>query len=142
MAIDTVSMYHPAMKFPLWMKITTTHQNSYDLGNEYEIRIEDAERNRDKGGSGPYNYIHEAVLVGKWQTEVGDIHPIVLGFCGNTQSQKEAIQSIQGSSRGLDSSSKVYVLTFLRKDIAKEMILEGPDIIPNEFGKEEVESDI
>lgn len=140
MAIETVQWYHPKHKLPVYTRITGAGQNSYELGDTYEIRIEDNERASEKGDKPPYNYTHEAILVGEWSVKLSDVPNILLAFDANTDSRKDALKRVVPGSPPYPDDKEMLVLTFLRTDAAKEFVMNGPESIPDDFNKEVTES--
>lgn len=132
--------YHPKHKLPLYTRVTTPQQNSYKVGDEYEIRIEDSERASEKGEKPPYNYTHEAILVGEWSVKLSDVPNILLAFDANTKSRKDALKRIVPGNPPYPDDKNLVILTFLRKDTTKDFVVEGGDSIPDDFNKEMTES--
>lgn len=141
MAIDTVSMYHPGMKFPLWLKVSTPKQNDYKEGETYEIRIEDSDRAEEQEGGNTFNYTHEAILVGKWERKLDEVPREVLGYAANADTWGKTKERLFPHVSGVnDLPETVLVLCFLRIDRAMELVMEGPECIPNDFNKEVIEN--
>lgn len=139
MAIETISWYHPKHKLPLYTRVTTPGQNSYSVGDTYEIRIEDTERAEQTGDEPPYNYTHEAILVGEWSVKLSDVPGMLLAFDANTSSREEALDRVVPGSKPYPDDKEMLVLTFLRKDAAQDFVLNEAESIPDEFNKEAVE---
>ena len=127
MPIDTVKYYNPKMKEPVYVKITTPQQNSYDIFKEYEIRIRDEEN----GEEGPYNYIHEAVLIAKTECKWSKLPDILKAYVANTRDVDEALKRIhpRGNDGSFDADDEVVILVFLRKERAKGLIGSDDNIL-------------
>jgi hypothetical protein len=128
MPIDTVKYYNPKMKEPAYVKITTPHQNSYDIFKEYEIRIRDEEN----GEEGPYNYMHEAVLIAKTECEWSKVPDILKAYVANTRDVGEALKRIhpRGSDSSFAAGDEVVILVFLRSQLAKDLLVSGDLLDP------------
>lgn len=140
MAIETVTFYHPGMRHPLWLKVTTPRQNDYTVGKKYEIRVEDKDRASSEGVMSDYNYAHEALLVGKWIEELQDVPQEVLGYASNSDKWSEVKDILfpwADDESGLPD--EVVILCFLRIDKAEELVVDGPESIPGDFNKEAIE---
>lgn len=138
MAIDTVSGYSPKMRLPVYTKITHENQNSYKVGDTYEIRIEDKERENGEKSAGQYNYVHESLLVAKEEIDPDEIHPVLLAFNGHSKMRSEAVERSFPAGE-VDEDKDYLLLVFLRLDKAKEYIESGMEYIPNDFNKEDTE---
>lgn len=139
MPIDTVTDYIPKYALPLYTKITSPEMNDYTVGKEYEIRIDDPDRNEEKGGDGPYNYIHEVLLIGKREATWGELEALTLAFDAHTKRKDEAIDRI-ATSNSIRTDEEVVVLFFLRKDKTKEWIQSDAEVIEPPTTVEEYES--
>lgn len=132
MGIDSTLAYWPSMQLPVYTKITDPKFNNYTLGETYEIRIEDG----DRAEEGPYNYVHDAILIGKWKCKLDEIPDILLALTFYTKSKNEALNNLE------ISGDNVVVLCFMRNDKVKEFIgKEYETIFPDNFSKEDVEDD-
>jgi hypothetical protein len=140
MAIETIEWYHPKHKLPIYTRIVPPEQNSYEVGDTYEIRIEDPKRAEEKGDKRPYNYTHEAILIGVWSLTVSEIPGMLLALDANTSSRQEALNRTVPGSEPYPEDREMAVLTFLRKDAAKEFVLNEEESIPDKFNKEVTES--
>lgn len=138
MAIETENAYYPKHKYPIWPKITTPQMNDYTVGNKYDIRIEDKQRQRENGGAGPYNYAHEAILIHREDTVYGKVPPIIIAFASNTKSATKASKRLCPGEGKFKEDDDVVLLLFARLDVMKDVV-EGEDIIPGDFSKEDVE---
>lgn len=135
MALDTMSGYLEKLGLPLYIKISTQGHNSWEIGKKYDIRIEDPERQEEKGGEGRYVYVHEALLIGVSEAEtVEDIPDIVLAFNSCTRDRDKALEHIKSY---IESEENLYILFLLRLDMAKEFIVDGLDSIPREVDVKE-----
>lgn len=141
MAIDTVSGYFPKMRLPLYSKITSQNQNDYKVGETYEIRVEDKERENGEKSAGSYNYTHESVLVAKQEVTEDSIHPILLAFDGHSKKKSEATDRILPGGEFRDDRDYV-LLVFLRLDKAKEYVGSDMEFIPNDFDREDTEASL
>lgn len=132
MPIDTVRYYNPTMKEPVYVKITTPRQNTYDVFKEYRIRIADEE----DGDEGPYNYIHEAVLISKEECEWNKVPDLLKGYVANTRDPNTALARIhpKGEDGSFDNDDEVVILVFLRKDKAKDLILSDNNVMDPQKG--------
>ena len=140
MGIETVQWYHPKHKLPLYTRVTSPNQNSYECGETYEIRIEDENRATEKGDKPPYNYTHEAILVGEWSVKLSELPAELLAFDTNTTSKREALQRLLSDEPPYPSDKKMVVLTFLRKDKVQEFVKSGAESIPDDFNKRVTET--
>ena len=127
MAIETVKLYYPKMKHPVYARLALPERNDYTVFNEYEIRVPD----QDNGEDGPYNYIHEAVLIAKTVCKWSKVPDILKAYVANTRDADEALERIhpRGSDGSFDADDEVVILVFLRKERAKEMIMSDEKII-------------
>jgi hypothetical protein len=139
MAIETVQQYNPKHKLPVYTHISLPGHNDWSVGDKYDVRIQDKERQKEKGGSGPYNYIHEAVLIAKEQMKYGDVSRIMLGFDAHTTSKSEAEERIFPDIEDMDEDTEVVVLVFMRLDRVKDFVTSGMDVIEPGFDKEQAE---
>lgn len=139
MGIDTLPNYHPLYQYPVYLKIVPPEHNDYTVGDSYDMRIEDNDRQNAEEESGPYNYVHETLLVGIEEYEFGNIPPLMLALLGNSKNRGDALETVGIGEGGYSDDREVLLLTFLRKDAAKELVESGEDIIPSSFGKESVE---
>lgn len=130
MAIDTLSSLHPKFSLPVYTKITYERRNDYEVGNIYEIRVEDT----DRADKPPYNYIHEAILISKRKIDIGDISDILLAFDTLTRSRDEAIDK-------LPDKEDMILLIFLRIDMAKRMVMKGYEGLETEMLKDMMETE-
>lgn len=137
MAIDTFKLYCAKMKHPLYIKITKPEQNDYSLFTHYEIRVPDEEN----GEKGPYNYVHESILVGKQVVEWQEVPDLLKAYSANTRDEDVAMDRIHPAPDGeFSAEQEVVVLTFLRKDKAKELILSDDyDNTPQSIESEELD---
>lgn len=140
MAIMTHSDYLPHHALPIYIKVEPMGFNSYEVGEEYEARYEDSKRAKEKGEDPPFNYAHEAILVGKSEMEFGDINPLILAFCGSSRDYDEAVERVCASDTPYDDDREVKLLTFMRKDKSKEFILNDAEPIDHPFTKEDTEA--
>jgi len=120
MPIHTEEEYHPVMNHPIYVSITLPEQNKYTLWDNYEIRVPDEEN----GDDGPYNYVYDAILVGKSVEEWGEIPDIFKGYVAKSKHRDEIENHIHplGEDGEFDDDDKVAVLTFLRKGATKRFI--------------------
>lgn len=125
MAIDTLRGYVPKLALPLYTRITREHQNDYEVGKKYSMRVDDEQRQQEKGGKGPYNYTHEAILVAKEHMTLDEIPDILLAFEAHTSSRSEAIDWLSPSEGSYDDEEELVVLLFLRLDKAVEWVRSG-----------------
>lgn len=139
MAIDSMKSYYPKLALPVYTKITDPKMNEYEIGEKYDIRIRDSERQEEKGGEGVYNYIHEALLVAKRETTFGELEDILIAFDAHTPSRETAIQRMFPSPEDVDDDKEVILAVFLRLDMVKEFVEDGPDAIHKTFSKEATE---
>lgn len=123
------------MKLPLYTQIDDPRFNTYDVGEVYQIRIEDEERADETDQDGPFNYVHDALLVAKQEMKLGDLPGPLLGFDLNAQSASEAEDRYPPG--GTDDNRDVVLLVYLRLDKAKEFVSQNP---MESLEKTEVES--
>lgn len=133
MPIDTESEYNPRLDHPLYVKITPPNQNDYTLFNEYEVRVPD----EDGGDDGPYNFIFEALLVGKEIVEWSEIPGLLKAYAANTQELEDAVNAIHplGSEGTFAMDDELAVLFFLRKDETKKYITTDTDVLVAQEGE-------
>lgn len=129
MAIETISAYVPKYALPLYTRITFPNHNDYDVGEKYDIRVEDEERQKEKGGKGPYNYTHESLLIAKEEVRFGAVWDILLAFDGHSKSKEEAIERIFPEGQLPDDDTQVVILIFLRLDRVKEWVESDTEVI-------------
>lgn len=131
MALETLRWYHPLSAGAVYIKIGFPKHNSYKVGRDYDMRLADPEETDE----GVYKDAHESVLVGKEEYTVENIPNILLALLSNTRSRQDALQRLGIGDDPLDPSREVYLLTFLRKDKAKEMVVSDIEIIPDKNEK-------
>lgn len=139
MAIDTLRSYGPKLALPLYTRITRERVNDYKVGKKYEMRIEDPERQEEKGGRGPYNYTHPALLVGKEEYLFGEVPDVLLAFDAHTTSRSEAKDWLSPSDPGYEDDTEVVVLFFLRLDETEEWVKGDGERIEAPFTVEDFE---
>lgn len=142
MAIDTFSMYHPKMSLPVYTKVTDPRHNDYQIGNVYEMRIDDEARAKKRNIKGPHNWLHEALLIAKRDCKFGELEDVILAFDAKTKSREEAIERISPDIATWPDDKEVCLLIFLRVDKAKEFVTSEQDIIPMTFRKDDAEQDL
>ena len=132
MPIDTERAYDPRLDHPLYCKIVPDTHNDYTVFSEYEIRIPDEEH----GGEGPYNYVFNAVLVGKELATWAKIPGLLKGYVAKERDAEEALKTIhpEGDAGGFDDDEKLGVLFFLRIDETKKFITSEHDILLAQHG--------
>lgn len=135
MAIDTIEQWHPKLALPLYTKITDPRQNDYTVGQVYEMRILDPDRARDRDQKGPYNYVHEAMLISMTTMDLEQVPDILLGFDQLTRSRSDALDSIT------DNNGEIVMLIFLRLDVAKGIVTDGLETVHKTMSKEATEDD-
>lgn len=139
MAIDTAGEYVPEMNLPVYLKLTPPEQNSYELMKKYDVRIPDAPRQEEKGGSGPYNYIHECILVGKTELEWREVPDVLLAVLGHTVSRSDAVETVCVGEGEYEDDRELLLLSFLRLDRAQEFVQNGEEVIEPPFTVEDYE---
>lgn len=140
MAIETLQAYNPKHTLPIYTKITRDRQNDYRVGDEYEMRVEDPDRAEEKDGRPPFNYTHEAVLVAKEETELGEIPPALMAFDAHTKSRSEAVDRISIGSNKWGKDEEVVLLIFARTDKIQEFVTSEMEVIDPELSKEDYET--
>jgi len=123
MPTDSSREYFPKLKLPLYTQITDPLRNAYDVGEVYEIRIEDPDRAEETDQDGPFNYVHKALLVAKEETTLGEIPGPLFAFDLNVKSPSEVEERYPPGGTGDDR--QVAVLVFLRLDKAKEFVMDN-----------------
>lgn len=120
MPIHTEETYDPVMNHPIYVSITIPEQNKYTLWDGYEIRIPDEEG----GDDGPYNYVYDAILVGKEVAEWGEVPDLLKGYTAKSKFPDEIEQNIHplGEDGEFSDDDEVVVLIFLRKGATKKFI--------------------
>lgn len=133
MPIDTLRDWYPKLQLPLYTRITTPEQNSYEVGGKYDMRVEDRERQEELGGRGPYTYPHEALLVAREEMKLEDIPDELLGFDTHNTSKKEAVREVFPADfyKGAYEREMV-ILIFLRLDATRDWVLGEFDTIDPE----------
>lgn len=144
MPIDELINYWPKTKLPIYTKITDPRYNDFEIANEYEMRIDDAQRVEQKGESGPYNYIHECILIAKEETTLGKLPALLLAFDVHTRNKEEALKRLSPGDEHWTDDTEVVLLVFLRKDIAKKFVMSDMEVLEGmdtttEFTKEDAE---
>ena len=137
--IAELADYSPKHALPIYTKITPEGFNDYTVGDKYDMRIDDSDRQNEKGGEGPYNYVHECLLISKEVMEFGDVPDILIAFDGYSKSREEALERISPGDTPIENDRVIELLVFLRLDKAKEFIEEGHTPIEYPFRKEDVE---
>lgn len=140
MAIDTLKSYVPKLALPLFTRIIPPEHNDYRVGNKYDMRIEDRERQQETGGRGNYYYVNECLLVGKEETTFGELDDLLMAFDAHTKSRGEAERFISPGDKIMDDEREVVVLFFLRTDKAMEWIQSEAETIEPPTSVEEFES--
>ena len=127
MSIDTEKEYDPLLEHPLYVKIIPEEHNTYELWDKYEIRIPDEEGGED----GPYNYVFDAILVGKEIEEWGYIPAILKAYAARTRDAQEALERIHplGEEGSFNGDDELAVLIFLRIDQTKKFITMDNDVL-------------
>ena len=115
MAIETIQDYNQKYQLPVYTEVALPEHNDYELGEKYDIRVEDSERQKEKGGKGPYNYIHESILIAKRRCLFGELEDVTLAFNARTQSRNEAVKDLS-PGEPLEDDREVVLLVFLRLD--------------------------
>lgn len=139
MPIGTVRRYTPKHSLPLYSRVVLRGHNDWTVGEKYDMRVEDPDRQEEKGGRGPYNYTHEALLVGKEEMVFGDVPRILLAFDAHSQKKSECMERTFPSPEKVDGDTEVTVLFLLRLDKTKEFILSDLEVIDPPFKKEDTE---
>ena len=139
MAIDTLKHYHPLHQYPVYLKLVPPRQNAYDVGEKYDMRLEDPERQEEKGGDGAFNYAHEALLVSVEEYKFGDVPNMLIALLGNSKSRTEALGNVCIGDEPYPEDEEVLLLTFLRLDKVKEFVENDKDIIPPQMSKKSIE---
>lgn len=144
MPIDELTKYWPKIKLPVYTKITDPRYNDFTVGDTYEMRIEDSQRVEEHGETGPYNYVHECILIAKEEKKIKDIHPLLLAFDVHTSSRQEALKRLSSDEQSWDDEREVEMLVLLRKDAVKEFVTSDMDVledadVTDEFTKEHAE---
>lgn len=139
MPIDHMNRYYPKLALPLYTKIADPKMNEYNVGEKYDIRLEDRERQHERGGTGPFNYIHEALLIMKEETTWGEIDDIVIAFDSHSVKRSEAEKRLFPHLEKVEDDYGVEFCIFLRLDMVKDFVEEGPGAIHETFSKEAVE---
>lgn len=134
-------MYHPKMSLPVYTKVTDPRYNDYTVGEVYEMRIEDSDRAEHRNISGPYNWLHKALLISKRECKFGELEDVLLAFDAKTKSRSEAVERLSPSDITWPDDKDVCLLVFLRMDTAKEFVTSEQDIIPMTFRKDDAEQD-
>lgn len=146
MPIDELVKYWPKIKLPVYTKITDPKYNDFDVGNEYRMRIEDPERLEEKDESGPYNYIHECILIAKEETQLSELSNLLIAFDAHTRDRDNALYRLGSDNETWGDDKNVVLLVFLRKDAAKEFITSDIEIleaqnVTEDFTKEDAENE-
>jgi len=133
MAIETVRVYHPKMKHPLYARLTVPERNDYTVFNEYEIRVPDEEN----GEEGPYNYVHDVILIAKQTVLWAELPGLLTGYVANTRDTEEAIRRIHplGEDGSFDDDDELVLLVFMRTDATKNYILSDEETLTAQDGK-------
>lgn len=139
MPIDTEEVYTPQMNLPVYLKLVPPEHNDYEPNKKYDIRIPDPERQKEKGGDGPYNYAHECLCVGTQEVTWREVPDALLALLGHTPSRSEAIETVCVGGDEYDKDRDLLLVTFLRLDRTKEFIGSGEEVVEPPFTVEDYE---
>lgn len=132
MPIETMEMYYPKMMLPVYTHITRPGKDTmYEEGEVYHIRVHD----EDEGDADEHNYVHQAVLIGKWETTLGELPDSVLGFNVYSNKRSEALERMGLKDHPKGEGQGLVVLTFLQPEKAHEFVMRGLEVIEGEFTK-------
>lgn len=120
MPIEGITGYYPKMALPLYTRITDPRHNQYDVGDVYDIRVEDEKRAKETGQDGPFNYIHKALLVAKQEMKLGDVPGPVWAFDLHTDDPTKLTDRVPGDTS--DKDRELVILVFLRLDVAEKFV--------------------
>lgn len=156
MGYITYNEYLPTHILPIYIHIEPHPGNElvekWWPGKHHQVRVEDPERQSERGGDGKYNYTHEVLVVGSWVLPWSHISDHVKGFAAYTQSEDEALRyANQHMKHGGKSSRETHkksveehdhkylVSCLLRLDKMKELFTEEYQRIEPPFEKEDEE---
>lgn len=120
MPIETMSGYYPKMALPLYTKITDPKYNTFDVGEVYDMRVEDVRRSKEKEEGAPFNYTHQSLLVAKRELNVGEVEGPLLAFDTHTTDPREAGDRLVPGDTPIDRD--LVLLVFLRLDMAEKFV--------------------
>lgn len=138
MVIETVRDWNQKLQLPVYTRISTPKQNDYTVGEKYDIRVEDKERQSELGGKGPFRYAHECLLIAKEEYPLAEVPDELLAFDADKASKSEAVAEVMAAS-DYEDSDLVVVLVFLRLDKTKDWVLKEFTPIDPENGIESQE---
>lgn len=130
MGIDTVQLYNPKMTLPVYTQIALPKHNDYTVGDKYDIRIKDEDRQDEKEGMGEFNYIHECLLISKRECTWEELPDILKAFDGKSR-DKDLVHGHTHPVKGTEweDDDELVFLIYLRLDKAKEFILNDDEVV-------------
>lgn len=124
MGVESFDEYREQMALPLYLKIGSEDHNHYEIGEEYYIRVREEEEE---------HYVHKAVCVaGSTANNLEEIPGYVIAMATETSSMEEAKEKL---SKYLEGEGKLYVVVFMREDVAEQFVKDGLRGIPSNLNK-------
>lgn len=140
MGLFLVDDYEPKMSLPMYSVITFPKRQDWEVGDTYEIKVEDGDRAEERVDDKPFNPTHEAILIGQEEMKLRSVPPVVLAFDANTSVKGKAIERISSGGGKYSEDRDVVVLSFVRKDAAISFVQEEYEGIGDKFTKSDTES--
>lgn len=125
MAIETVTQYNPSYTLPLYIVIKRANRaENGDVGDKFDIRIEDKERQDEKGGKGPYNYMHESILIAQRICKWRELKDITKAYLAHSRDREDVHSFTHPSEDGeWKEDDEVMLRVFIRLDAARDFII-------------------
>lgn len=133
MPLHHMSSLHPKYALPVYTEIIDSRINVYEIGEVYEVIIEDPDRAMERGQEPPYNYAHKAILIDKRDIDLDKESDLLLAFDLLTRSRNEAMEKLIGDKQ------QMVLLVFLRIDKAKGIVTDGLEAVHKDMTKESLE---
>lgn len=124
MAIETVVWYNPSYTLPIYLVIKRKRYiENGDVGDKFDMRIADRDRQEEKGGKGPYNYTHESVLIAQRVCEWQELEDIVKAYAAHSRDREDVHRFTHPQDGGeWEDDDEVVLRVFLRLDAARDFI--------------------
>jgi len=108
MGIGTIQEMVETHHLPVYVKIAKVYENHYEVGREYTMKSDESS--------------HEAILISMNKIRYGDIPPMAIALAGFSKSRTEAEMVIQKTGPSWNEDTMVYLLSFIRKDVAMAFV--------------------
>lgn len=135
MTIHTSIGYYPKMTLPIYTVIKRPKYSGLEVGDKADVRVDDYDRQSDKEGRGDYNYIHEALVVGKRESTWSELEDMLKAFDANAQKREKVNRRLHPGDTTMDEvgwadDDDVVVFFLLRLDAARDFILDNEVAYP------------